>query len=233
MTNILLNISNFDEDWASDTLRQIIHADMKVLILPLSYNEGWINDAVQWKHYYGKGRRYYEELVRPFRNYGIPDRQIRWVNYFEDDHESAARKIREADILFFTGGYPDWMMQRLYDLDLEDTIRGYDGIVMGTSAGALIQLEEYHLAPDADYDFQYQEGLGLVSGFDMDVHYQEDENHIASIIRSLEDKGRPVLVCPNQGGALIEGEHVELMGGAFFAGMEDLEELYQLYEGLR
>ena len=52
---------------------------------------------------------------------------------------------------------------------------------MGTSAGALIQLEEYHLAPDADYDFQYQEGLGLVSGFDMGGEESMIDEHTTSI----------------------------------------------------
>ena len=103
MINILLNISNFDEEWAYPSLENILTPDKKVLILPLSYNEGWITDAYEWKRKFGKGRRNYEEIVRPFRSYGITDRQIKWINYYTDDEFSARRKIEKADVLFFTG----------------------------------------------------------------------------------------------------------------------------------
>jgi len=233
MINVLLNISNFDEPWAYESMEAFLHKGVKVLILPLSYHEGWITDAYEWRERYGKGSEYYEELVRPFRAFGIPDKDIKWVNYYEDDEDSARSKINKADVLFFTGGYPDKMMDRLWDLGITETIRNFDGVVMGTSAGALIQLERYHLADDGDYEFQYQEGLGVLSGFDMDVHYEEDLNHVGAIIRSIEDHGLPVVACPNEGGILIDGDHFELLGGSFVCTMDDMDELYEAYNALQ
>ncbi|MBR4162510.1 MAG: Type 1 glutamine amidotransferase-like domain-containing protein [Solobacterium sp.] len=233
MINILLNISNFDEEWAYPSLENILTPDKKVLILPLSYNEGWITDAYEWKRKFGKGRRNYEEIVRPFRSYGITDRQIKWINYYTDDEFSARRKIEKADVLFFTGGYPDWMMQRLYDLGIQDDIRNFKGIVMGTSAGACIQLDEFHLPAEDEEPFQYQEGLGLLSGFDIDVHFEEDLVHLEALIRSLEDMGKPIIAYPNQGGVIIEGDHFELLGGAFVVDVNDLNDLYKTYDYLR
>lgn len=233
MIHVLLNINNFDEPWAYGTLENILHPDTKVLILPLSYDDGWINDDFEWKEKYGKGSREYKDIVRPFRSYGIKERSIKWINYYEDDHDSSVRKIHEADVLFFTGGYPDWMLQRLYDLDIMDEIREFEGVIMGTSAGAMIQLDEFHLTPEEDYEFQYYEGLGLLSGFDIEVHYEEDLLHIECIIRTIEDTGRPVIVCPNEGGAVIDNDHFELLGGAFVLGTDDLDELYEAYEALK
>ena len=230
MINILLNQSNFDEPWAQDSMQEILDPSQRILILPLSYNEGWINDSEQWTHYYGKNRKYYKMIVNPFLHYGFKEEQISWINYFEDDAETANRKVNDSDILFFTGGFPDWMMQRLEDLDLIDAIQSFDGIVMGASAGALIQLEQYHLSPDRDYDFQYQNGMSLLHGFDMDVHYEESEEHIASIIRSLEDHGEPVLCASDHSGAIIMGDTVELLGGSFFFTSDDLDDLYRLNE---
>lgn len=230
MANILLNISNFDEPWAYATMEQYLHPDTNVLILPLSYDEGWITDREEWYDRYGRGQQHYEELVRPFRAFGIRDDQIRWVNYYEDDPSSAKRKIKEADVLFFTGGLPDWMMQRLYDLDIQQDIRDYHGVVMGTSAGALIQLQEFHLTEDADYQFQYQYGLGLLEGFDIDVHYEQNEKHLYAIIRSLEDKGMPIICYPNQGGIVIDHGQYQLLGGAFVVTPDDLDEIYAAYE---
>ena len=57
MINILLNQSNFDEPWAQDSMQEILDPSQRILILPLSYNEGWINDSAQWTHYYGRNRK--------------------------------------------------------------------------------------------------------------------------------------------------------------------------------
>ena len=233
MTHILLNINNFDEPWAYGSLENYLNPDTSVLILPLSYDDGWINDSFEWKEKYGKGSREYKDIVRPFRSYGIKEKSIRWINYYEDDHGSSVRKIREADVLFFTGGYPGWMLQRLYDLDLMDEIRSFEGIIMGTSAGAMIQLDEFHLTPEEDYEFQYYEGLGMLEGFDIEVHYEENLTHIEAIIRTIEDTGRAVICMPNEGGAVIDGDHFELLGGSFVLGSDDLDELYGAYDALR
>jgi hypothetical protein len=104
---------------------------------------------------------------------------------------------------------------------------------MGTSAGACIQLDEFHLPAEGEYEYQYQEGLGLLSGFDIDVHYEEDLTHVEALIRSLEDMGKPVIACPNEGGVLIEDDHFELLGGAFVVDVNDLNDLYDTYDFLR
>lgn len=233
MANILLNISNFDAPWAYASLSQYLTADKKVLILPLSYHEDWITDDLEWHHEYGKGTDGYEMLIRPFLSYGIREKNIRWVNYYEDDEVSAQKKLAWADVLFFTGGYPDWMLQRLYDFGIEQAVRDFDGVIMGTSAGALIQLEEYHLTPEDGYEFQYQYGLGMLSGFDLEVHYEEDERHLEAIIRTIEEKGIPVIAMPNEGGLLIDGDHFELLGGSFILDSRHLDELYETCEYLR
>ncbi|MBR2810191.1 MAG: Type 1 glutamine amidotransferase-like domain-containing protein [Solobacterium sp.] len=233
MINVLLNISNFDEPWAYGSLEPLLPPHSKVLILPLSYDEGWITDAYEYREKYGRGTEGYEELVRPFRAFGIDDDDISWINYYEDDRDSALRKLENAEVLFFTGGYPDWMLQRLYDLGIKEDIAAFDGVVMGTSAGALVQLDEYHLNEEEGYPYQIQEGLGLIGGFDIDVHYEESETHMAGIIRSIEDMDRPVVCMPNDGGMILDGENVELLGGAFVLTRDNLDELYEAYEALQ
>ena len=103
MANILLNLSNFDAVWAYPSLSQYLSAGKKVLILPLSYQEGWITDALEWKHEYGKGSDGYEMLIRPFLSYGIREKDIRWVNYYEDDDPNRPPRVRwraHANLLF-------------------------------------------------------------------------------------------------------------------------------------
>ena len=233
MANILLSIPAFYEDWAYPVLSQYIQPGMKAVICALSYGEGWITDAAEWHDHYSKGKEEYEEIVRPFRYCGIKDRNIRWINYCEDTPESAALKLSDADILYLAGGYPDWMLQRMYDLGIKDLIAGFEGTVIGASAGSMVQLDEYHLTPEDGYPYQYQEGLGMLGGFDVEVHYEEDLRHIEAIIRTLEDTGRPVVAMPDSGGMLIDGDRLELLGDSFILDVNDLNDLYDAYDALR
>ncbi len=233
MTNILMSVPAFHTGWAYPALAPYIHPGMKAAIAALSYGEGWISDIDEWRMCYGKGQREYEEIVQPFLACGLREKDIAWINYVEDTPLSAAKKILDSDILFLTGGYPDWMLQRMYDLEIKNLIRDYEGVVIGVSAGAMVQLDLYHLTPEDGYEYQYQEGLGMLGGFDVEVHYEEDLRHIEAIIRTLEDTGRAVVAMDNQSGLLIDGDHLELLGNAFILDMNDLDELYQTYDGLR
>lgn len=93
-----------------------------------------------------------------FKAYGISQDNISFVNYFEDTKKSAKQKIENADIVYFLGGLPDRMMDRIKEFDLVETFRKRNGIIMGYSAGAVIQLSEYHLSPDNDYEEHYPNG---------------------------------------------------------------------------
>ena len=114
-----------------------------------------------------------------------------------------------------------------------EEVRTFDGVMMGTSAGAMIQLDTFHLTPEEDYEYQYYEGLALLGGFDIEVHYEEDLRHIEAIIRTLEDTGNPVIVMPNEGGVIIGDNMFELLGEAFVLETKDLDELYQAYDTIR
>ena len=55
---------------------------------------------------------------------------------------------------------------------LDILIKESNALIIGASAGALIQIDHYHITPDDDYPiYQYQRGLGLVNGFEVEVHY--------------------------------------------------------------
>ena len=66
---------------------------------------------------------------------------------------------------------------------------------MGYSAGALVQLAEYHLSPDTDYPrFTYQKGIPYLHGFYLEVHYEGTEEQNASIERVLAERGKPYML---------------------------------------
>ena len=168
MINILFDCPNIDDFY--DELKHLFGAHTRVCVIAFSYYDDYVYDAKSWERVYGKdlGNCYFE-TVDSFAPFGVKAENISFINYFADTRESALEKIKSADVLYFTGGLPDRMMDRIRDFHLEDAIMQHSGIVMGYSAGAVIQLKEYHLYPDGDYtDFGYYEGLPMLDDFYLD-----------------------------------------------------------------
>lgn len=210
MVNVLLNYYNFDGEWARPHLEKYV-VGKKVLIVPLAYRESqaWDNDS--WLSIYGKGGEKYDNIIRPFLAYGYTEDQIDWLNYYDGrDH---IEQIRNATLLFFTGGMPEKAIRRMHELDIVDAVKGFDGVVMGASAGAMLQLAVYHVTPDEDYDsYRIQQGLGLVNGINLEVHYLATELQQQCSKRAAAELGLPVYQMWHEGGLIIECDRIIVMG---------------------
>ena len=121
----------------------------------------------------------------------------------------------------------DDVMDGIEDLDLVQVFKQYIGTVMGASAGALVQMDEFRSDRE---DGGYRKGLGIVSGIDLDIHYEENEEHLKHIIDVLETRRDQILVLPNKGGIVVSGISVDFMGSAFLFDMTHLDELYRAYQ---
>lgn len=213
MINILFDCPNIDDFY--DDLKQYFSEKTKVCVIAFSYYDDYVFDADSWDMVFGKDKGgMYFETVDSFRPFGVSAENITFINYFKDTKESAKEKIRNADVLYFTGGLPDRMMDRIRDFELEEAIMSHDGIIMGYSAGAVIQLKEYHLYPDGDYaDFAYYEGLPMLEGFYVEVHYRGLDVQDESIRRCLTERGKPVFVTQDHGGGIVvENGRIRIIG---------------------
>lgn len=141
-------------------------------------------------------------LAAVFEQYGIPLSQIEWVNYYTVDRAALAEKIARSDVLYFCGGEPELLYQRLELLKLMEPLRCFDGIVMGDSAGAVIQLERY----------RQQKGLGYLQGFDLEVHFTGEEAQKETIQRVLHAHGRPVYALYPNGALVVENGWIHSIG---------------------
>ena len=105
-------------------------------------------------------------------------------------------------------------MERLYEFELVDILRNLDGIVLGCSAGAMIQLEEYHISPDRDYpSFGYYNGIGWLKDFYVEVHYEGADVQDESIHRVLADRQKPVYTTAfNRAAIAVDGGEMHLLG---------------------
>lgn len=212
MVNILFDCPN-TEDFVSELSPYFKKGD-KVAVIAFSFYDDYVYDSGSWERLFGPGGNCYVETVEGLRPYGIDEKDIYFINYFSDTKERARRVVEEADVVYFTGGLPDRMMDRIRDFELEDTLKKFDGVVIGYSAGAVIQLDEYHLYPDGDYsDFGYYEGLGYVKGFGHEVHYEFKPEQDESIRRFLSERGLTTYVTHTRlGGLVVENGTVRTIG---------------------
>ena len=113
-----------------------------------------------------------KKMIGSFSPYGIQESSIQWI-YYDTPTEEAIQMIKKSDILYFPGGAPDQMMERFKDKNLIQAIEEHQKIYIGSSAGAMIQFEDYHISADAEYPkFSYEKGLNLLKGFSIEVHYR-------------------------------------------------------------
>lgn len=215
MVNILLEGYDIDAAWLYNELKKYIKPAHSVAVVAFSFRDNRVKSLTDWNLLYSKeSGKYYAGITGGFASYGIPEENITFVNYFADTKESAAQKIEKADIVYFTGGLPDRMLDRIKEFDLYDPLMKHDGIVMGYSAGAVIQLSEYHLSPDEDYpEFHYYPGLPYLNDFYMEVHYEGTDVQNAAIQQVLAEKGKTVYATALGSGAIVvDNGNIKLIG---------------------
>lgn len=215
MINILLEGFDIDAPWLYGELKNYIKPSHSVAVVAFSFRDNRVKSLSDWDALYGKvNGKYHDGIVGGFTAYGIPADKITFINYFTDTKETAAQKIKAADIIYFLGGLPDRMMDRIKEFDLYDVLMQHDGILMGYSAGAVIQLAEYHLSPDDDYpEFKYYEGLPYLSDFYMELHYEGTTVQEESIQRVLAERGKTVYATAFRSGAiLVDNGSIKLLG---------------------
>lgn len=214
--NILLDKLDFNESWAYETFREIIKPEHKICVIPFAFHEDWIKNKEEWEKSYNKlNGEHYKNAISAFYTYGIDDKNITLVNYFVDSLESAKEKVRESDIIFFTGGFPDRIMNRLKEFDLINIIEQHNGIIMGWSAGSMIQCLEYYISPDKDYpEFVYKNGLKCIKDFAVEVHYKNIDSQNSSIEKYIREKGKVVYTTERQSAIIVDGCEIKLLGNA-------------------
>ncbi|MBQ4042803.1 MAG: Type 1 glutamine amidotransferase-like domain-containing protein [Clostridia bacterium] len=218
MVNILLEGYDIGADWLRTELVRYLKPDCRVMVVAYSFRDSRVRNVQDWERLYGTEHGWIAQgIAGGFASYGIPAENISFLNFFLDTRESAAKKIREADILYLPGGLPDRMMERILEKNLLRAFTEYDGIVMGYSAGAVLQLAEYHLSPDEDYPaFSYYEGLPFLRDFYLEVHYTASETQKQSIRRVISERARPVYALSQQKGAILaENGTIRTLGDVY------------------
>lgn len=216
--NLLFSKLNFDEPWAYGSLREFLRGGCRVTVLPFSFWDSEVYSEESWNAVYRPGGKYFQEITRAFSAYGILPEAFTFISYFSDDADTFAQALRESDILFLTGGAPELTMKRIREKGFAEPIKAYKGMIMGCSAGAMVQCGCFHITPNRLYPtFYHAKGLGLLpAGYGVEVHYVKDAHHMAYVERTVSETGRQILLLDNQSGAVFRDGQWKLLGNARF-----------------
>lgn len=214
MVNILLSLCNFKELWIRNNVKEYVNSSKTVAVIPFSFSKKHINSSRQWLNAYGREcGKYYDEIVSPFLDLGVKENNIIFLNYFDDSESEMKKKIEKCDVIYLTGGLADKAVERIIKKNLLESIKK-SSIVMGSSEGALMQLDEYYISPGDEYDkFNYYKGLGLIRNKSyIEVNYECSRVQHESIKRALKEKTDTIYAMSNIGGMIVDGSNVRLMG---------------------
>ena len=193
-------------DLTHPALKKLMHAKDRVCIVALSFESNVKNES-DWNRLYKEGQGLeYEEHMRCFRKFGIRDNQIEWVKYFSDSKEEILDKIEKSNVLMITGGDPVCMMKRMKELRLKSILKKYHGLIIGYSAGAMVLLDQYHM------EDVYYTGIGCLSGFDIEVHYDGQKAERERMQRICNEKNKDVYGISDGGGIVISQGKMTFFG---------------------
>ncbi|HPD99854.1 MAG TPA: Type 1 glutamine amidotransferase-like domain-containing protein [Bacillota bacterium] len=214
MVNILLSNYDINKDWIINEVKKYVNEYSKVTVIPFSFSSDEIKNLIDWNLLYNPINGYhYSSIVDQFKDVGVKEENIKFLNYFSDDTKTMKQILNNSDVVFFTGGSAELSMGRIKKKDLLDAIRKCK-IIIGASAGAMIQLEEYFGSPDDEYpEFKYYPGLGLIDAcFSIEVHYQSTESQNTSIQKVLKKGMKTVYGITDNGALIYKDNEVKVFG---------------------
>ncbi len=225
MVNILMSNMSLDKKWCRMELRDYIKPDSRVAVFGFQFYEEELLSAEHWDEFYDKKTgAFYDYLIEPLAFFGVGAKSVKWINYFRDTPASALRKIKNSDVLIFTDGIPERMLEIIDGLELREAIKSYKGVIIGFGYGAVIQLSDYQLEPCSFREFGYLQGLGLVDGIGIEIHFESFDFENMSIRKFIEEKQKPLYAITDDGAVVVDGGEISTLGDGYIVNsIEDLE----------
>lgn len=154
-------------------------------------------------------------MINPFLHFGVSENNIILMNYFENSKSDLLEILKNTDLIYFNGGFPERTIRRLVELDMLDAVNDFNGIIMGWSAGASMQAYDYFIAPDKYYDvYSRHHGLSHIHDFAVQVHYSEEPVQIESMTKFIYETGLRVYTLERESAIIVDDGIIELVGNA-------------------
>jgi len=133
------------------------------------------------------------------------------VEFAEYDHlEDPAKKISTADLVYLTGGQTTALIERIKKAGLEGQLRGYRGVIVGRSAGALALCSKCLTTCRSNQKPKIVTGLGLVD-IAMKAHYRSSRDDVLRRFSFVE----PVFAVPSKSALVSENGELYAIGTVY------------------
>ncbi|MBY3053846.1 Type 1 glutamine amidotransferase-like domain-containing protein [Rhizobium laguerreae] len=161
-------------------------------------------------------REFFNEKRRYYRSYGLSLDLFFDLDVLSGDEEIG--RLFSYDAIHLSGGHTGDFLRRLRQSGMLDKLRSWaldDGILVGTSAGAILMTPTIAVdalfsggSPDA-----VQDGAALdLLPFEFFPHLNDDPGYLSALLRYSETTATPILACRDGEGLILGNGLVEIFG---------------------
>lgn len=213
MFSVLLSKMETGFPIVKEKLKDFIGENSKVTIIPWSFPKE--TDAMGVKEYFDNKIR--NKYVIPLLEIGVKENNINYLNCYSDSFDFMKETILKSDVLVLTGGNPEMFYNKVSSAGLIEILKEYDKIIIGSSAGAELQLSNYFITAENNYykEFNWYKGFGIINNsFYFDVHSINDEKYLSQFKDIVKEKERKVYAIFNDGAIIYNRKNgnIELLG---------------------
>ena len=203
MKNILCSniesLSNYQE-----YLKKYVKKDAKVLIIPWSFP----NELNNLDEYFGKDTKRYLKYINVLLFLGYQENNIKVLDCYKNSKNKIKDLINTSDVIVLTGGNPEMFYQKVVqDTECLYDLKYFKGLVIGSSAGAVLQFKRYFITAKNNYYkyFSFYDGFGLINdSFYIDVHSINNNFYLKKLSNVAKDKSKKIYAISNDGVLVVD-----------------------------
>lgn len=183
----------------------ILKSDSNVAILPWTFPTELDAEKLE-NDFFKKGGDRYNRYIEQLKRFNINESNIKICNCYSQDNVELSNIIDNSDIILLPGGNPEMLMNKiLHKTELLYKLKHFNGIIIGESAGCLVQFERYFITKENNfYDyFAFYDGIGIINdSFLVDVHSLNSNDYL-STLKWVSDKENKKIYAIFDDGLLI------------------------------
>ncbi len=193
------SLSNYQE-----YLKKYVKKDAKVLIIPWSFS----NETNNLDEYFGKDTKRYLKYINVLLSLGYKENNIKVLDCYKNSKNKIKDLINTSDVIVLTGGNPEMFYQKVVqDTECLYDLKYFKGLVIGSSAGAVLQFKRYFITAKNNYYkyFSFYDGFGLINDpFYIDVHSINNNFYLKKLSNVAKDKKKKIYAISNNGVLVVD-----------------------------
>ena len=213
MYSILFSKINLGFSCVEERLKEIIQPDNKVVIIPWSFPSE--NGERGLTEFFSDERK--DKYISRLKKLGIAEKNITILNCYHDKEADMKKKIKEANVLVLPGGNPHMFYNKVVSANILDDIKNFSKVIIGSSAGTVLQLNNYFVTAKNNYNkkFAWYKGFNVIDDpFYIDVHSINNYRYLNKLAKVAKEKEKTVYAIYDDGVIVYnrKNKNIELFG---------------------